>query len=282
MRLIGLCALSLICATPVWSQGELDGIRVYIKNKGNGLYMDHHLGNNNAYLHAYHGRDNQVFKLDPVADGYFLIKSEHNDYCLDVRRYTKNAYFNQDCHGDSNQQFQLDLNSDDNTFTIRPRSDQGQCLDAHLQNQTLYSHNCHAGNNQRFILEAAIPNSNGRHLQGSLQAFNNKVINELKAINEDVEGAEALLGFISVLSIQVIADGYKLKQAYDNRQKQVFTETLLCPGFLFQFVYGSNCWQNPKVIHAIYKLAGYLFPDHHHSQANSSSKATHSAPRIYV
>jgi surface protein len=280
MRLIGLCALSFIYAAPAWSQDapHAGPFLIYSKINDNDLVLDQNRVNNEASVHAKNGGDNQLFYIQPLENGYVKIISAYNpELCLDVDQANKNAIF-WSCHDGKNQQFQLHLSSDDYTFTIIPRSNPDGCLDVYERTKNVGIWGCHGGDNQRFILERAIRNSNGRHLQESnmFKEFEKALINEIK---EGAEGAEAL-AFISVLSIEKIAEWSKLRQAYYAGDKQEFIDTLSCPGFISKHMYGSECWQNPTLKHTLYKLADYLFQNHHHSQAKSDPNVAHSAPRV--
>jgi ribosomal protein L19 len=274
MRLIGLCALSFIYAAPAWSQdAPLAGpFNIYSKTHYNDLVLNQNRGNNEASLYAKNRGDNQLFYIQPLKNGNVKIMSVSGQMCLRAidDGSTRILDFTQ-CANNKNQEFKLELiNQDDNTVTISFTNDQGKrkCLDVYQEN--LGTWDCHDGDNQQFILERAIPNSNGRHLQKSntLVMFEEELIDVLAE-----EGAGGAAALIAVLNIQLIANLSELLDAYRAGQKQVFIEKLLCPRFMFKQMYGSECWQNPTVIHSIYKWTDRIF-DHHHSQAKLGEKKT--------
>ena len=273
MRLIGLCALSFIYAAPAWSQGGLDGVSVYIEVESEpGKVLDHSQdGSHNAYVYQLRRTSNQLFILKHQGDGYYSIQSGHlvngSRYCLDIEPKKSNAYF-YPCHNGHNQQFEFYVNKRNLHFSIIPRSDPDQCLDVHKQN--LYIYKCHNGENQQFTFVLTQDVEAGRRNLQEIE-FISKVKEGLGVIGGTVEDVPLFTEFATVLPLQLIHDGSKLKQAYHDGEKQIFIEILECPGFLFKHVYGSPCWDKPIIEYWIRRLADNLFSNHH-SQAKSAPR----------
>jgi len=109
--------------------------------EGNGV-VNH---GDNIYTFPCHKGDNQKWKVDGE-----LIRSKANggNWCLDIGDGGNNAHI-WNCDPNNGNQKLSFLN--DESFDIRVPSHGSQCLDAHPgQNDNIYLHPCHGGNNQKF------------------------------------------------------------------------------------------------------------------------------------
>lgn len=104
-----------------------------------------------------HGGNNQRFRILDAGEGYWMLQNVHSGKCLDVREASTayGAIIHQwDCLGVDNQRIKAAY-LDSNLIQMAFRHS-GICVDVQTpeNGSTVYQYGCHAGNNQRFYLEA--------------------------------------------------------------------------------------------------------------------------------
>merc|ERR1719271_1848077 len=73
-----------------------------------------------------------------------MLKTQHDDKCLDYNFNTGNVYMHS-CHGDDNQLWHI--NPDGSMGT----SHDSKCLDFNYRSDNVYMHDCHGESNQIWV-----------------------------------------------------------------------------------------------------------------------------------
>jgi len=107
---------------------------------------------------ACHGGDNQIWSLDPAADGSSRIVSRHSGKCLDVNGASTDdgaQVIQWQCHGGANQQWRLEAVTGGYRILARHSV---KCLDVSGESRddgaSITQWQCHGGANQTWLLRS--------------------------------------------------------------------------------------------------------------------------------
>jgi hypothetical protein len=136
--------------------GRAGAMAIRVKSRSN-YCADYHTGNNDFYVHPCHGASNQNFYFEKSPINGARIMSARGK-CLDYHTGNGNLYFHT-CHGGSNQLFYFEPyrwsggvpKSRGSAARIKSRYSNSKCID--YGGGTLYMHNCHGGDNQKFYFQ---------------------------------------------------------------------------------------------------------------------------------